>query len=508
MMKELNGRIYRFANFELDAANRHLRRDDQPVQLPAKAFDLLLALVENKNRLVEKDELFRNVWRDQIVEESNLTVHISQIRKALGETKKNPRFIETVSGYGYRFVGDVTNSGEENLIIETETLSRITIEKEAISDAEAQEEKTDAEENGAQQWPAINGQLELSALTNSSHSAQLQISKHESQSENRSEISNLKSSIGKRQKTDDGKQTKAFFPNRAFSFGAIMAILLLAAGFGFWLYDSKQKNQGGAIPFADARVRQLTTNGKVGWAALSPDGKFYSYSLNERGEFAQSLWLRQTGGGSDIQLRPAVGIYRGMVFSPDGKTLYFTVSNTEQTAQNGLFKMPAFGGVAEKLPLDVRGFFALSPDGKQVAFTRPKKESSALIVANLDGTGEREISTRPLDVPFGSRLSWSPDGERIAIFAAADAVKESSEIFVMRVSNGQAERLTTLDWTLASNLIWQHDGKGLIVVATGQNESVRHLWHVDYPNGTAQRIANDTDSYGSALVFPLTENPF
>ena len=106
-MKQQNRRIYKFDEFQIDVPNRQLRRGDAPVVMPAKAFDLLLALVENKGRLIEKDELFSRVWQDQIVEESNLTVHVSQIRKALGEKRQNPRYIETVPGYGYRFVGDV-----------------------------------------------------------------------------------------------------------------------------------------------------------------------------------------------------------------------------------------------------------------------------------------------------------------------------------------------------------------------------------------------------------------
>ncbi len=130
MVKEQNRRIYKFDEFQIDVPNRQLRRGDKPVIMPAKAFDLLLALVENKGRLIEKDELFSRVWNDRIVEESNLTVHISQIRKALGEKRQNTRYIETVPGYGYRFVGAIENFDDDDLIIETQTLSRIVIEKE------------------------------------------------------------------------------------------------------------------------------------------------------------------------------------------------------------------------------------------------------------------------------------------------------------------------------------------------------------------------------------------
>jgi DNA-binding winged helix-turn-helix (wHTH) protein/TolB-like protein/Flp pilus assembly protein TadD len=130
-MKEQNRKIYSFDDFRLDAGNRQLRRADNPLVLPAKAFDLLLALVENSGRLVKKDELFKSVWRDQIVEESNLTVHISQIRKALGESKDNPRYIETVPGYGYRFTGDiVSDDEEEKIVVRHETVTRLVVKSE------------------------------------------------------------------------------------------------------------------------------------------------------------------------------------------------------------------------------------------------------------------------------------------------------------------------------------------------------------------------------------------
>lgn len=87
--------IYSFDRFKIDAKNRQIFRDGVPVTISARAFDLLLTLVENEGQLVAKEEIFSAVWQDQIVEESNLTVHISQLRKVLGESKG---LIETVPG--------------------------------------------------------------------------------------------------------------------------------------------------------------------------------------------------------------------------------------------------------------------------------------------------------------------------------------------------------------------------------------------------------------------------
>jgi Tol biopolymer transport system component len=149
----------------------------------------------------------------------------------------------------------------------------------------------------------------------------------------------------------------------------------------------------------------------------------------------------------------------------------------------------------------VSGFFALSPDGKQVAFTRANKDrtASVLVVANIDGANERELVQRPADASFAGRLSWSPDGRLIAVSAVSDAVTDSREIFVAAVADGSIKQLTSLGLTLISNVVWQRDGRGLILVATSKNETVRHLWHVAYPEGTPNLISHDTDTYGAAL---------
>jgi len=89
---------YRFGRFELDSATRQLLGDGQPVALGARALDILLALIERRERLVTKDELLDVVWPGLVVEENNLQVQISTLRKVLGA-----QTIATVAGRGYRF---------------------------------------------------------------------------------------------------------------------------------------------------------------------------------------------------------------------------------------------------------------------------------------------------------------------------------------------------------------------------------------------------------------------
>jgi TolB-like protein/DNA-binding winged helix-turn-helix (wHTH) protein len=101
-------RLYRFGQFVLDQGRRTLSRADSPVSLTPKAFDVLLFLAQNPNRLVTKEELLQVVWGDTFVEEGNLTQYISHLRKALGENSEDARLIVTIARKGYQFTADVT----------------------------------------------------------------------------------------------------------------------------------------------------------------------------------------------------------------------------------------------------------------------------------------------------------------------------------------------------------------------------------------------------------------
>lgn len=106
-MSKQQGHLYEFGSFRLDVVERRLLRRGKPVALPHTVFEILLALVESGGHLLEKDALIGKVWPDQFVEEGNLTVNMSHLRKALGDDERHPRYIETVRRHGYRFVAKV-----------------------------------------------------------------------------------------------------------------------------------------------------------------------------------------------------------------------------------------------------------------------------------------------------------------------------------------------------------------------------------------------------------------
>jgi Tol biopolymer transport system component len=435
--------IYEFDGFRLNVQERQLWRDGEPVTLYAKAFEMLVVMVENRGRLLTKDELFSLVWFDQIVEESNLTVNISAIRKALGERASQPRYVKTISGQGYRFVADVQelNRETEEFVVESETISSVIIERE------------------------------------------------ESDTRQELQTSNYKS-----------QNSQSAIRNPQFKITAACLILvLLGTGAYFWRRESSAKN----FTLQIASIKRLTENGKVGVAALSPDGKLFAYSAWD-GERV-SLWLGYIDGGEPIEIRPPANVIcQSLKFTPDGSSLYYVLS--ENYGRGALYRMPVFGGATEKVRDDVSWTITFAPDGKRFAFVRfdEKKNQSFLVAADVQGAGEQIIAASPNKFGFARYApAWSPDGTTIAVGAATSEDGSSSEIFTVNVADGAMKPLTSQAWYEILGLVWQTDGSGLIVAARERSSSASsQLWQVSFSGGEAHRFVADLNLYGSSLSLP------
>src|SRR5215470_3145452 len=107
-MRTAAGHIYEFGAFQLDTAERLLRRlDGMAVPLTPRVFKTLLYMVEHHDAVLDKERIMEAVWPDSIVEENNLAQAISKLRHVFGETPASESYIATVPGRGYRFVAEV-----------------------------------------------------------------------------------------------------------------------------------------------------------------------------------------------------------------------------------------------------------------------------------------------------------------------------------------------------------------------------------------------------------------
>src|SRR5215212_83567 len=106
-----------FADYEIDVERRELRRATMAVHVEPQVFDLLVYLVQNRDRVVSKDDLIASVWGGRIVSDSTLTSRINAARKAIGDSGEEQRLIRTIARKGIRFVADVTEGQQKPLTI-------------------------------------------------------------------------------------------------------------------------------------------------------------------------------------------------------------------------------------------------------------------------------------------------------------------------------------------------------------------------------------------------------
>ena len=123
--------FYKFDPFILEVEERVLLRDGRPVAVTPKVFDTLLLLVQNHGCVVSKQKILDTLWPDVFVEESNVTFNITMLRKALGDTKRDPLYIETVPRRGYRFKTEVREVLPENI---QEKLPEIGVKSYSVND--------------------------------------------------------------------------------------------------------------------------------------------------------------------------------------------------------------------------------------------------------------------------------------------------------------------------------------------------------------------------------------
>jgi eukaryotic-like serine/threonine-protein kinase len=466
-MSEQNQQIYGFDNFRLDVPNRKLLRDGRPVFLQAKAFDMLVVLIENGGRLVGKDQLFSAVWPDQIVEESNLTVQVSAIRRALGDNKDYPHYIITVPGHGYRFTTDVRSVDEEEqeMVIERHSLSRMTIESER--------ERAPYEAITLAKAPSLassgNGATEPAAEPNAFRD---------------SATAALVLAANRRQ-----------FSLQWFGVGAAIVVSALAVV----LYREWQPKSS-ALPFQQITVKRLTNSIKAENAALSPDGKMFVYSLYKDGQ--RSLWLGHVTGGEPIALHPFADVsYRSLNFSPDSNSVYYVIVSA-QYPRGALFRVPVFGSPPEKLREGVSGSISFAPDMKQFAFVRRDEEkgTSTLFITATDSSIEHELASRALERPFVGSPAWSPDGKTIAVGAVStDETTTACEVFLVPLVDGQPSQLTKQRFGDIRRVAWGADG-GLIIIAIEGLLKDAQIWHVSFLGGEVRRINPDLNDY----YYPLS----
>ena len=229
---------------------------------------------------------------------------------------------------------------------------------------------------------------------------------------------------------------------------AIITLALLV-GIVFALYKFViQRQLGPTISLEAAKFTRLTTTGNATGAAISPDGKWLVH-VQDDGE-QKSLWLRQVAvANSNTQIvPPANARFYGLAFSPDGNYVFYVVG-TSNEATGTLYQVPVLGGTPRKLFTGIKTSISFSPDGKQIAYFDFYEDEDRLMIANADGSGQRQLAMRHGDEYFFlgdfSNVSWSPDGKTLATPVASTSENYMS-VATVSVATGELKFLTPRRW--------------------------------------------------------------
>ncbi len=281
-----------------------------------------------------------------------------------------------------------------------------------------------------------------------------------------------------------------------------LAAVAAAAAYGFYRLAGSKKQ---AARFERIKVEKLTTLGNVDQVAISPDGKFISYTLTEGDR--RSLWTKYLPTGSTVEIvAPAKvkGLGIGS-FSPDGNFLYYGVWDDENPNLS-LFQTPSLGGAKKKIMEGVETSISFSPDGRRFAFghTDLATTNDELRVADANGGNVKTLASKsePKGEAFTAGPAWSPDGKLVATGAVSTVGGTKATVVGVDVATGEIKRLTSYDWSGLSQIAWLNDGSGLVVSGSRLVEPGVQLWLLSLPGGEVRRITNglDLNGYLSASV--------
>jgi Tol biopolymer transport system component/DNA-binding winged helix-turn-helix (wHTH) protein len=432
-MEQQNKHFYEFGAYRLAPNERRLYRDSELVSLPPKEFDLLFLLVRNAGQPVSREDLLKALWPNTVVEEANLNVHVSALRKVLSERSTDKQFIETLPRLGYRFIAPVTT-------VET---------PEPAAPRSVAEDPASA---------AASAELQPAQKTRPALYRQGQDWRHR--------------------------------PALWFGLLALLAITLTGSLAGLYFYFFRNAAQDAAAAPVPETLPLTTYPGREFQPAFSPDGNQIAFVWRKENESDVDIYVRLVEGGNTVQLTNQPGDEVSPTWAPHGRALAFYRS-TERG--DGIFVVPALGG-AERKVTDVwanrfgfgpHTWLHWSPQGKWLVVsdktTSPEPFSLYLLSPE---TGERRrLTTPPTSVVGDCSPAFSPDGTQLAFIRVLSALV--GEVFLMNAEGGEPRQLT-FSGAGTSSLAWLPNGRELIYSSRygGKNS----LFRIPVAGGAAQAL--------------------
>jgi DNA-binding winged helix-turn-helix (wHTH) protein/Tol biopolymer transport system component len=426
-----DNQIYVFGDFSLDPKRRLLLHDGEGVLLHPKAFDLLCYLVENRDRVLSKNELLNAVWAGQFVEENNLAVQIFALRKIFGERKDEHHFIVTVPGKGYRFVAEVQTENPAAVFITNNFAGNGFIASPKKSAPAAAESAPLVSRIERQYFLWSGGGLLLLLCLAAIffwRGADKTVPKHPTLTK-----LTISGDISNATLTPDGHY--AVYAQKE------------AGGESLWLKQIATGSRTRIVPPQKLEYVGLT---------VSPDNNFIYYSAFEANQ--ADTFLRRIpllGGAAEKVGSIETGV--SVSFSPGGKQFVFTQAHS-QVKENHL-KIADADGANERVLLRARG------------------------------------ETRALENFRATPAAWSPNENEIAVAVIEKTAGDRrAGILLVNATDGTEQVLLAPRFAWISNLAW-NDAKNLAFVAGESKKGSSQIWLISRNNGEMRRVTNDLNQY-------------
>lgn len=235
-------------------------------------------------------------------------------------------------------------------------------------------------------------------------------------------------------------------------------------------------------------TRKLTNSGDILEAAISPDGQYVAYAT--RVSKGGNLYLKHIPSASTTKLLQAddasFETYANLTFSPDGNYLYFPY-------KYNLCRLARLGGEPRVILRREFFDFAISPDGKRLAFWRRPE----LVTTNEDGSDEKKIGPDSTEKYIYRRIPkgcpWSPDGRLIALRCSS---KDKGDGLIIHnlIDSTENDILNPL-WSYIDNVAWAADGKSLLLTGKKSDGEKSQIWNISYPQGKVRQVTSDANGF-------------
>jgi Tol biopolymer transport system component/DNA-binding winged helix-turn-helix (wHTH) protein len=393
----------RFGVFEADLRSGELRKNGLKVRLPGQPFEVLAVMLERPGEVVTREELQKRLWPDGtfVDFDHSLNNAINKIREVLGDSAESPRFVETLSRRGYRFI----------VPVETVDLPVAQVSSDAG--------------RGSSRDAGVSQPVEPPSPVSESDAV-------------------------KRPVASDPVTSKPPWLSRRGKLVAASLVLLLVVAFLFWWSLRRP------TPLSQPLTTRLTTDsGLTTDAVISPDGKLIAFA-SDRGGDNLDIWVKQVAGGDAIRLTTDPADDHQPAFSPDGGQIVFR----SERAGGGIYIISALGGEAR--PLTSKGRNPrFSPAGDWIAFwvgpvAGYPLGAQAGKVFLIPPTGGNPKQIDPPGILAAGCPIWSPDGTHL-LFYGSDSSNlavwyPTSDWWVWPLAGGNAVKTGAFDVFAAQNI--------------------------------------------------------